>query len=230
MTTHSILSAIYSIYHANIPSLPSLSECLCVVGLVSCSQDLRQPLLGHREPAARGGDLHRDPRRRARKVSEELQAKGYVPHTSSALTIRASEPVEASMWSVPEPVAGGCGPFQGARCGRPQTSACSRWRWRRAVGPRDAATVKPFFTERAGHRCARCAPGRRAADGQGARPGLDVPDPGHHARLTSACEKAASRWCTTRWASPRRIWAITRRWPFARRTAPSSSWSKPPRQ
>src|SRR5690349_13044590 len=53
-TTHSILSAIYSIYHANIPSLPRSWDAGCRRARI-LQQDLGQPLRGHHEPAAPGG-------------------------------------------------------------------------------------------------------------------------------------------------------------------------------
>ena len=117
---------------------------LVVVGLVSCSKTSDNLYSAIANPPLVEARLHTVTLATdSSKVSEELQAKGYVPIQFSS-NYPASEPVEASLWSVPEQVAAGAVHFKAPGAGdlnirvlEMALAASSR------AG--DAATVKLFF-------------------------------------------------------------------------------------
>jgi hypothetical protein len=78
---------------------------LVLVGLASCSKTSDNLYAAIANPPLVEARLHTVTLATdSPKVSEELQAKGYAPIQFSS-NYPASEPVEASLWSVPEPVA-----------------------------------------------------------------------------------------------------------------------------
>jgi hypothetical protein len=85
---------------------------LAVVGLASCSRTSDNLYAAITNPPLLEARLHTVTLATdSSKVSEELQAKGYAP-MQFASNYPASEPVEASLWSVPEPVAAAAAHFR----------------------------------------------------------------------------------------------------------------------
>ena len=83
-----------------------------VVGLASCSKPSDNHYAAIANPPLVEARLHTVTLATdSPKVSEELQAKGYAP-IQFGTNYPASEPVEASLWSVPEPVAASAAHFK----------------------------------------------------------------------------------------------------------------------
>ena len=204
-------------------SLCRVFAALLLAALASCSRTSDNPYTAIMNPPLVQAQLHTVTLATdGPTVAEELQAKGY-----ATIQFASNYPESDSRRGLAVERAGAgrreCHPLQG-RLGRPTpTSACSRWRWPRAAGRR-----MPRWKRRSSETCwapaCRSWPAGSRADEQGSRAGLDLPDPRHRARLTSACAKTVSRWCIDPVRSPPRTSAITRPWPSARRTARSSSW------
>ena len=134
-----------------------------LAALASCSGSSDNPYTAHQEPAARAGPAaHRDAGHRQFRASPKSSRRRVTRRFSSPLTIPASVSVEASLWSVPEPVAASATHFKVARGGRSQP----------AGAPDGAGRGQPVggfcggqgvLQKRAGQRT--CRAGRRQSSG-----------------------------------------------------------------
>ena len=90
---------------------------LLLVALASCSSTADNPYEDIKDPPLVEARLHTVTLATdGTQVAEELQAKGYTPIRFSA-NYPASDPVESSLWSVPEPVAASAAHFKAPGAG-----------------------------------------------------------------------------------------------------------------
>ncbi len=149
-------------------------------------------------------------------LSQLLARKGYTAMTFTS-NYPASDRVEASLWSVPEPVVARAVHLKGPTADAPDVRVLVMElaaRGREA----DAATNRAFFRNVLGSDVPGLPQGIEATDGVRVQVWTYL-IPERARGQQAAARQRTSRWCSTRWPSPPRTSAITRPWRSARRTA-----------
>ena len=150
---------------------------LLLAALASCSRTSGNPYAAIKDPPIVQARLHTVTLATdSSTVAQELQAKGYAP-IQFASNYPVSVPVEASLWSVPQPVAASATHFKSPGAGEANLRVLQM---ALAAGSRsaDSAVDKAFFSNVLGAGVP-VWPAAVERTQQGSRPGLDLPDPRH---------------------------------------------------